>query len=90
MKVLPLIAACALLGATATANANTFIVSGTAENVSGGALGSCARLTFCNFSGTIDIDVTVGSVTGWDITFPGLSDFNSIAGRFGCLRLGRS
>jgi len=28
--------------------------------------------------GTLDIDVTGGSVTGWDITFPGLPDFNSI------------
>src|SRR5215469_6138425 len=75
---LPTLAACALLGATATANASTFVVSGTANNVSGGTLGSCAKLAFCDFSGTLDIDVTGGSVTGWDITFPGLPDFNSI------------
>jgi hypothetical protein len=78
MKVLPLIAACALLGATATANASTFIVSGTANNSSGGTLGSCANLTFCDFSGTLDINVATGVITGWDITFPGLPGFTTM------------
>ena len=78
MKILPLIVACVLLTATATANASTFVVSGTANNVSGGTLGSCANLAFCDFSGTLDIDVTAGTITGWDITFPGLPDFNIV------------
>ena len=87
MKILPLVAACALLGATATANASTFVVSGTANNVSGGTLGSCANLHFCDFSGTLDIDVTAGTITGWDITFPGLPDFNIVTVAFpGSLR----
>ena len=87
MKILPLIAAGVLLTATATANASTFIVSGTANNVSGGTLGSCANLAFCDFSGTLDIDVTAGTITGWDITFPGLPDFNIVTVAFaGSLR----
>jgi len=87
VKVLPLITACALLTGTATANASTFVVSGTANNVSGGTLGSCANLAFCDFSGTLDIDVTAGTITGWDITFPGLPDFNIVTVAFaGSLR----
>ena len=78
MKILPLIAACALL-ATGTANASTFTVSGTATNVSSISLGTCASGTICNFSGTLEIDVTAGAVTGLDITFSGMPGFNSVS-----------
>ena len=59
------------------AQADTFDVSGTALNVSTGSLGSCASGATCAFSGTLTIDVTSGSLTAMDITFPGFTSFTS-------------
>lgn len=58
---------------------STFNVSGTADNLTLFSLGSCAANTTCSFSGTLTIDVTTGTVTGADITFPGLSAFDTIS-----------
>lgn len=60
-----------------------FIVSGTAQNVSRGTLGSCAAGATCSFSGIMMVDVTAGLVTGADITFPGLSAFTNCCGSQG-------
>src|SRR5215469_15175261 len=54
-----------------------FIQDSTASNVSGGTLGSCTFLHLCSFSGTMMVDVTAGSITTWDITFPGLPTFDN-------------
>lgn len=59
------------------AQADTFDVSGTALNDSGGILGSCASGATCAFSGTLTIDVTNGNLTAVDITFPGLASFTN-------------
>jgi len=59
------------------AQADTFDVSGTALNVSTGSLGSCASGATCAFSGTLTIDVTSGSLTAMNITFPGFTSFTS-------------
>jgi hypothetical protein len=58
----------------------TFDVSGTVENISGGALGSCAAGATCPFKGMFTVDATTGTVesTGLDITFPGLPDFDNL------------
>jgi hypothetical protein len=53
----------------------SFTVSGDATNDSGGSLGSCADSATCSFSGTLAVDVTSGTVTAVDITFPGLAPF---------------
>jgi len=66
-----------LVGGIARADTiTTFAVSGTAQNVSGGSLGSCQARATCGFSGTLTIDVTSGFVTTVDISFPGLSRFD--------------
>jgi PEP-CTERM motif len=57
----------------------TFNVSGTAGNSSGHTLGTCPAGSLCSFSGTLSVDVTVGTVTGVNITFPGLSPFNALS-----------
>src|SRR5215469_13154896 len=54
-----------------------FIQDSTASNVSGGTLGSCTFLELCSFSGTMMVDVTAGSITTWDITFPGVPTFDN-------------
>src|SRR5215469_2770792 len=54
-----------------------FIQDSTASNVSGGTLGSCTFLALCSFSGTMMVDVTAGSITTWDITFPGVPTFDN-------------
>jgi hypothetical protein len=56
----------------------TFDVSGTAQNVFGANLGSCASDATCSFSGTLTIDVTTGAVTALDIMFPGISPINKL------------
>ena len=71
--VLPLL----VVGSAPVARADSFTVSGTAKNVSGGSLGSCASGAICAFSGTLTIDVTSGSLTAMDITFPGFTSFTS-------------
>ena len=40
----------------------TFDVSGTAKNLSGGTLDSCANDTTCDFSGMFRVDTTFGRV----------------------------
>ena len=60
------------------AHADSFEVSGTAINDSGGSLGTCAIRAICSFSGTLTIDVTGGTATAVDITFPGLASFTSL------------
>lgn len=64
---------------------STFDVSGNALNTSGGSLGTCASFATCTFSGTLTIDVTGGTVTAADITFPGLAAFTDLgtSGPFG-------
>jgi hypothetical protein len=59
---------------------STFGVSGSATNVSGGTLDSCAVNAVCEFSGTFQVDVTIGMMesSGLDITFPGLATFDSV------------
>jgi hypothetical protein len=57
----------------------TFNVSGTAANGTSGTLGTCsAGSSLCSFSGTLDVDVTAGTITGVNITFPGLSAFDVV------------
>jgi hypothetical protein len=58
----------------------TFLVSGTAENISGGTLNSCANLATCPFYGMFQVDVTIGMVesSSLDITFPGLAAFDNL------------
>ena len=68
-----------LIGAARADTLKEFVVSGTAENESGGSLGSCAAEATCSVSGTMMVDVTSsaafprGFVTAYDITFPGLA-----------------
>ncbi|MGH8199141.1 MAG: PEP-CTERM sorting domain-containing protein [Steroidobacteraceae bacterium] len=57
----------------------TFNVLGTAGNASSHTLGTCSAGSQCSFSGTLSVDVTAGTVTGIDITFPGLSPFNALS-----------
>ena len=57
----------------------TFNVSGTAGNSTPGTLGTCSSGSLCSFSGTLDVDVTAGTITGVDITFPGLSPINVVS-----------
>jgi hypothetical protein len=71
------------LPALALANTiSTFDVEGAASNISGGALDSCAANTNCDFSGTLQVDVTAGAVetSGLDFAFPGLPDFETLTG----------
>jgi hypothetical protein len=58
----------------------TFDVSGTATNLSGGTLDSCAAGATCDFSGMFQVDVTTGAVesSGLDITLPGLPAFDML------------
>ena len=58
----------------------TFDVSGTAQNVSGATLGSCAFFASCPFSGTFQVDTTIGMVesSGLDISLPGLPSFDGL------------
>jgi hypothetical protein len=67
-----------LAGAARADTIKDFVVSGTAENVSGGMLGTCAAGATCSFSGTmmVDVNVGVGSILAYDITFPGLLAWN--------------
>ena len=59
-----------------------FIKNGTATNVSGGNLFGCLDGATCSFSGTMMVDVTSsaafpdGTVTAYDITFPGVAPFS--------------
>jgi hypothetical protein len=55
-------------------------VSGTAQNTSGAALGSCAKGATCAFSGAFQVDTFHGTVesSGLDITFPGLPAFDTL------------
>lgn len=83
--VLPSTTVAMLLFAPALAAADTitsFDMSGSAMNVSGESLNSCASDTTCAFSGTFRVDVTTGTVvsSSVDITFPGLSAFNKLFG----------
>jgi hypothetical protein len=52
----------------------------TATTISGGTLDSCASGATCDFSGMFQVDVTDGTVetSGFDITFPGLPDFDNL------------
>jgi hypothetical protein len=60
------------------ARADTFFVgNGTAVNQSGGTLNGCLNSATCTLSGTLN--VTNGSVTAANITFPGLPTFNTVA-----------
>ena len=73
----------ALFAAGSSSRADTvtiFNVSGTAINQSFVPVSpSCgARATNCPFSGTLDVDVTNGTVTGIDVTFPSLDPFDRV------------
>ena len=74
------LAAALLLSVSAPSSANTittFDISGTATNEFMSALGSCGAGSTCAFSGTINVDVTAGTVTALDLTFPGLPAFDT-------------
>jgi PEP-CTERM motif len=71
----------ALFAAGSSSRADTitmFNVSGTAVNQAFAPLGSCGARATCPFSGTLDVDVTNGTVPGIDITFPGLDTFDKV------------
>jgi hypothetical protein len=71
----------ALFAAGSSSRADTttiFNVEGTAVNQSFAPLGSCGAGETCPFSGTLDVDVTNGTVPGIDITFPGLDTFDRV------------
>ena len=71
----------ALFAAASGSRADTitmFNVNGTAVNQAFAPLGSCAARATCPFSGTLDVDVTNGTVSGIDITFPGLDTFDKV------------
>ena len=72
----------ALFAAGSSSRADTitmFNVSGTAVNqaFTPGSPTCGARAT-CPFSGTLDVDVTNGTVPDIDITFPGLDPFDRV------------
>ena len=71
--------ALALAGSARADTIKDFVVSGTAENVSGAMLGTCAAGATCSFSGTMVVDVTDGFVAAIHITFPGLSAFELLS-----------
>jgi PEP-CTERM motif len=71
----------ALFAAGSSSRADTitmFNVSGTAMNQAFAPLGSCGARATCAFSGTLDVDVTNGTIPAIDITFPGLDPFDSV------------
>jgi len=76
-KSLWLVLALLVVGGAQVAHADSFTVSGTATNDSGGSLGSCSSGATCAFSGTLTIDPTSGILTAMDITFPGFTSFTS-------------
>src|SRR5215469_4893398 len=76
-KLFWIVLALLVVGSAPVAHADSFTVSGTAENSSGGTLGTCASGATCAFSGTLTIDVTNGILTAMDITFPGFTSFTS-------------
>ena len=78
-----LVLALLVAGSAPHAHADSFKVSGTALNISGGTLGTCASGVSCSFSGTLTVDVTTGMVTALDIMFPGLSAFDVLTGSMG-------
>lgn len=67
-----------LAGAAGADTIKDFNVFGSATNESGVLLGTCAAGALCHFSGTMMVDLTNGSITAVDITFPGLTTFNEI------------
>jgi hypothetical protein len=71
----------ALFAAGSSSRADTitiFNVNGTAVNQAFAPLGSCGARATCPFSGTLDVDVTNGTVPAIDITFPGLDAFDHV------------
>lgn len=58
---------------------SNFDISGTAQNYSGGTLGSCASLAYCSFSGTMSVDTTTGTLLSASATFPGIPTLSTIA-----------
>ena len=72
----------ALFAAGSSSRADTitmFNVSGTAVNQATVPVSpTCGALATCPFSGTLDIDVTNGTVPDIDITFPSLDPFNRV------------
>lgn len=79
--VLPCLVALALLPDQFAKADTVFDVSGSATNETTGSLDSCAAGAICPFSGTLTVDMTstpLGTVDGLDITFPGLSAFDTV------------
>jgi PEP-CTERM motif len=72
----------ALFAAGSSSRADTitmFNVSGTAVNQAFVPVSpTCGARATCPFSGTLDVDVTNGTVPAIDITFPGLDPFNIV------------
>jgi hypothetical protein len=71
----------ALFAAGSSSRADTitmFNVSGTAMNQAFVPVDSCGARANCPFSGTLDVDVTNGTVAGIDITFPSLDPFDRV------------
>ncbi len=66
---------------TRASTITNFTVSGTAYNNTMASLGSCAPYpASCSFSGTLGVNVTSGTLTSVDISFPGLSAFDTLSG----------
>jgi hypothetical protein len=86
LSLLPCLAL-ALLAAR-PAKADLFDISGFAVNASGGTLGSCTAGETCPFSGTLTVNVTLGTVDALNITFPGLPAFDTIFNSFPVLTPG--
>jgi hypothetical protein len=83
LSLLPCLVALALLPAQFAKADTVFDVSGSADNISTGSLGSCTPVEICPFTGTLAVDTTtlpLGSVDAIDITFPGLPTFDTVEG----------
>jgi hypothetical protein len=78
-KSIWLVLALLVLSGPPYAHADSFNVSGDTQNFSGFPLGSCVPKTPCSFSGALTVDVTAGTVTALDITFPGLAAFDVLS-----------
>lgn len=55
-----------------------FSISGSALSLSGESLGTCGPYEVCAFSGSMAVDITLGSITSFNVKFPGLSGFSAI------------
>lgn len=57
---------------------SNFDISGTALNITTGALGSCSSLAVCSFSGAMSVDTTTGKLLSASATFPGIPTLSTL------------